>query len=41
MPPDVRLGLGTLYAKALARGFIPHLPALDLVDPDADRAVAA
>ncbi len=41
MPADVRLGLGTLYAKALARGFIPHLPALDVVDPDGDRAVAA
>lgn len=34
MPADVRLGLGTLYAKALARGFIDHLPALDVVDPD-------
>ena len=35
MPADVRLGLGTLYAKALRRGFIDHLPALDIVDPDA------
>lgn len=34
MPADVRLGLGTLYAKALRRGFIDHLPALDVVDPD-------
>lgn len=41
MPADVRLGLGTLYAKALARGFIRRLPALDVVDPDDDRAVAA
>ena len=40
MPADVRLGLGTLYAKALHRGFIDHLPALDVVDPDG-RAVAA
>lgn len=41
MPQDVRLGLGTLYAKALKRGFIGHLPALDVVDPDGGRAVAA
>lgn len=41
MPADVRLGLGTLYAKALRQGFIDHLPALDVVDPDDGRAVAA
>ncbi|HMM74392.1 MAG TPA: hypothetical protein PJ986_01710 [Gammaproteobacteria bacterium] len=41
MPADVRLGLGTLYAKALARGYIGHLPALDVVDPDDARPVAA
>lgn len=33
MPPDVRLGLGTLYTKALKRGLIDHLPALDVIDP--------
>lgn len=41
MPPDVRLSLGTLYAKAFARGLIPQLPVLDVVDPDGARAVAA
>lgn len=41
MPADVRLGLGTLYAKALRRGFIDHMPALDIVDPDAGPAIAA
>lgn len=33
MPPDVRLGLSALYTKAFRRGFIDHLPALDLIDP--------
>lgn len=33
MPDDVRLGLGTLFNKAYRRGFIDHLPLLDLVDP--------
>jgi len=33
MPADVRLGLSALYTKAMRRGFIDHLPALDLIDP--------
>ncbi|MGD9602523.1 MAG: MqnA/MqnD/SBP family protein [Gammaproteobacteria bacterium] len=33
MPEDVRLGLSTLYTKALKRGLIDHLPALDVIDP--------
>lgn len=37
MPADVRLGLSALYTKALKRGFIPHLPALDIVDPPEPR----
>jgi len=33
MPADVRAGLRTLYVRALGRGFIDHMPRLDLVDP--------
>ena len=33
MPADVRLGLSTLYTKALRRGFIDRMPSLDIIDP--------
>lgn len=33
MPPEVRLGLSTLYTKALRRGFIDRMPSLDIIDP--------
>lgn len=35
MPADVRRGLQELFARAYQRGFIDHLPRLDLVDPTA------
>jgi 1,4-dihydroxy-6-naphthoate synthase len=40
MPPDVRLGLSSLYTKGLRRGLIDHLPRLDIVDPAPPRAAA-
>ncbi len=33
MPSDVRQGLKTLFAEALNRRLIDHMPALDIVDP--------
>jgi 1,4-dihydroxy-6-naphthoate synthase len=40
MPSDVRLGLSSLYTKALRRGLIDHLPRLDIIDPAPPRAAA-
>lgn len=40
MPADVRLGLSSLYTKALRRGLIDHLPRLDIVDPASPRVAA-
>lgn len=36
MPADVRLGLSTLYTKAMRRGFIDRMPSLDIIDPPED-----